>query len=64
MQYFKCLAACLGNFINIALTLATRYQHLQCYYSLNNRQIEEDLEVGLCEQIMTDSVTLGNSIKN
>ena len=55
-RYFKRL----GNLVNIALTLATRHQQLQCY-SLNNSQIEEeDLEIGLGEQITADSVTLGN----
>jgi hypothetical protein len=34
-QYFKKLAAGLGNFKNLALTLATRHQNKQCYTKFN-----------------------------
>lgn len=48
--YFKKLASNLGNFKNIALSLAVRYQQLQCYVSMNDSVIlgESSLEYGRC----------------
>ena len=41
-NYFKKLAARLGNFINIAYTLALRHQCLSCYYSLDKNSLGDD----------------------
>lgn len=53
-KYFKRLAARLGNFINIAHTLAQRYQQLQCYYSLDSTRLEDEMEIGSSEWIELD----------
>lgn len=47
--YFKKLANNLGNFKNIAVSLSSRYQQLQCYVHLNQSTIgEPSLEFGPC----------------
>ena len=46
-NYFKHLAANLGNFINISYTLAMRHQQYQCYLALNTTMLRnEEVEVG------------------
>lgn len=42
-QYFKALASSLGNFINIAFTLASRHQMLQCYLFSGSKALHEDV---------------------
>lgn len=42
-QYFKAVANSLGNFINIALTLATRHQMLQCYEFSNPVALSQEI---------------------
>jgi hypothetical protein len=42
-QYFKALASSLGNFIHIALSLATRHQMLQCYLFSSNEALSHEL---------------------
>ena len=51
-KYFKRLAGRLGNFINIAHTLAQRYQQLQCYYSLDSKRFENEIESGPNELVL------------
>ncbi len=51
-QYFKKLAAGLGNFKNLALTLATRHQNKQCYTKFN-----------ICKQQNMDQVSLFRKIQ-
>lgn len=65
-KYFKRLAARLGNFINIAHTLANRYQQLQCYYSLDTSRLENEMEIGSSEWIELDSElsSLFNTLPN
>jgi hypothetical protein len=38
-QYFKSIASSLGNFINVAKTLASRHQMLQCYWFSENEAL-------------------------
>ena len=49
-ERLKKLAACLGNFINIPWTLASRHQHLQCYEltckKYGQPMIEKPVEIG------------------
>ena len=46
-SYFKKLAGNLGNFINVAHTLAVRHQQLQCYYHIDSESLgEAKLEMG------------------
>ena len=45
-NYFKKLAVRLGNFINIAYTLALRHQCLSCYYSLDKNSLGDPPEIG------------------
>ena len=69
-KYFKCLALAtsLGNFINIAHTLAVRHQQMHCYLALERSTLSgEDLEVGPseiigCKVINSLSVTTGDKI--
>ena len=37
-RYFKWLATYIGNFKNVAYTMATRHQGQQCYYSNVNKE--------------------------
>ena len=44
---FKKLAQNIGNFKNIAVTLAKCHQYLQCYYSMNKESLmQENPEIG------------------
>ncbi len=46
-QYFKQLASTMGNFINIAYSLAMRHQCLQCYLHASGAIINtDDQEIG------------------
>lgn len=46
-NYLKNLAQRLGNFKNIAWTLASRHQQWQCYHWLGSDTLREvDIEVG------------------
>ena len=38
-SYFKQLAQSMGNFINLPYSLAMRHQQLQCYWSINDKEI-------------------------
>ncbi len=44
-KWFKRLAVQLGNFINIAYTLAIRHQQLQCYQQLGQQE-NERVQIG------------------
>ena len=45
-RYLKQLATRLGNFKNLAFTLATRHQSYQCYLMRENALGSESLEMG------------------
>ena len=56
-RYFKRLAVQLGNFINVAYSLAMRHQRLKCYHSLEKTTIEgEEVEIGQCKLVKSESV--------
>ena len=42
-QYFKSVAASVGNFVNIAHTLATRHQMLQCYLFSSENVLKQEV---------------------
>ena len=45
-SYFKKLAQSMGNFINIAYSLAMRHQQLECYHNAYSFIGAHDLEIG------------------
>lgn len=59
-RYFKRMAQQLGNFINIAFTLAMRHQRLQCHYQLSSTLSGEEIEVGPGESVSAPSVVHTN----
>ena len=57
MRLFKKLAVQLGNFINVAYSLAMRHQRLKCYHSLDKRTIEgEEMETGPRQSVKPESI--------
>ena len=58
-RYFKRMALQLGNFINVACSLAMRHQRLQCYYQLSSSPLAgEEIKIGPGESVQAHRVGL------
>lgn len=52
-QYFKYLATSMGNYINVAKSLANRHQCYQCYLFQNDDILKDAIESGPGTYVIT-----------